>query len=615
MMTTRWFVRGTARAPVVVLSLVLLVSAAGAGAAQAASGVQDYSYEGAKQPTAPSGEKPQSKLWFNDGSWWGWMWSTSTGAFDVQRFDVATGSWIDSGVAVETRPKALGDVLWDGTHLYALSAIRQGGSASDTSVRLYRLSYHSATQTYSLDSGFPVSIFTPASSNDLEAAILDKDSQGTLWATFTYANNPGHCASMDSCPAGRSVLVTHSSGSDVAWIAPFALPVPHASNVSGDDISTIVHFQDKIGVLFSDQSPDQLGNTADYFAWHTDGAPDTAWTEETPMIGPLMADDHLNLKAAPDGRVYAAVKTSRNDALTPDAADPMVLLLERTTDGIWHQTVFDTVASQDTRSQIVLDPAQNLVYQFATYPPTGDYTQGGWIYCKAASMDAPSFPAGRGTSVIQLNGISDHLNNFSSTKQTVGPGTGLLGIATDDETKFYAHTLLALTATPSCAANPPAPADPPVTPPVTPPTTPTSPPTPVTSTPAPPIATSEIVGATTSTPSAACAVSSSSVRLRSLSSLLSVVRRSAVVRLRVSTTCAIRLAMAARLGGAHGTVVASASVKLKAGQTRVVSVRLTPAGRRLLAHRLRARLIVITRTPAVKATTLARTWATAIAFT
>jgi hypothetical protein len=164
------------------LAFVLLVGAAGPVAARAAVGVQDSSYTGTSSPT---GEKPQSKLWFNDGSWWGWMWSTSTGAFDVQRFDVATGSWIDSGVAVETRPKALGDVLWDGTHLYALSAIRQGGSASDTSVRLYRLSYHSATQTYSLDSGFPVSIFTPASSNDLEAAILDKDSQGTLWATFT----------------------------------------------------------------------------------------------------------------------------------------------------------------------------------------------------------------------------------------------------------------------------------------------------------------------------------------------------------------------------------------------------------------------------------------------
>ena len=483
MMIARWLVRGTARArPGVVLALVLLVGAAGAGAAQAA-GVQDYSYAGVKStPTAPSGEKPQSKLWFNDGSWWGWMWSTTKAAYDIQRFDVTTGSWIDSGVAIDTRAKSLGDALWDGTHLFVLSAIRQNGSTTDPGVRLYRFTYHPATQTYSLDSGYPVTIFTPASSDDLEAAVLDEDSQGTLWATFTYANEPGNCPTMQNCPVGRSVLVTHSLASDDSWATPFVLPVAHAASVSGDDISTIVHFGNNIGVLFSDQSPDQLGNTADYFAWHANGAPDTAWTEETPMIGPLMADDHLNLKAAPDGRVYAAVKTSRNDALNPTMSDPMVLLLERTTDGVWHQSVFDTVASQDTRSQIVLDPAQDLVYQFATYPPSGDYTNGGWIYCKATSMDALSFPDGRGTPVIAFT-PQDHLNNFSSTKQTVGPDTGLLGIATDDETKFYSHSLFALTDTPSCEVSPPAPPappDPPVTPPVTPPATTGGSPAPVT---------------------------------------------------------------------------------------------------------------------------------------
>ncbi|MDX6527617.1 MAG: hypothetical protein QOI43_3128, partial [Gaiellales bacterium] len=347
MIIARWLVRGTGRTrPAVVLALVLLVGAAGASVAQAA-GVQDYSYAGPKStPTAPSGEKPQSKLWFNDGSWWGWMWSTTKAAYDIQQFDVTTGSWIDSGVAIDTRAKSLGDVLWDGTHLYVLSAIRQNGATTDPRVRLYRFSYHPASQTYSLDSGYPVTIFTPASSDDLEAAVLDEDSLGTLWATFTYANEPGNCPTMQNCPAGRSVYVTHSQATDDSWITPFVLPFSNAANVSGDDISTIVHFQDKIGVLFSDQSTDQLGNTADYFAVHVDGAADGNWTEETPMIGPLMADDHLNLKAAPDGRVYAAVKTSRNDAFPPNPVDPMVMLLERTTDGVWHQAVFDTVASQ-----------------------------------------------------------------------------------------------------------------------------------------------------------------------------------------------------------------------------------------------------------------------------
>jgi len=304
--------RGAARSGVV-LALVLLGAIVGANAAQAAVGTQDFSYAGVNQPTAPSGEKPQSKLWFNDGSWWGAIWSTTKKAYDIQRFGPFSG-WVDTGVVIDSRDKSLADMLWDGTHLYAISAIRQGGSASDPSVKLYRFSYDTSSMSYSLDAGFPVGLFTPASSADLEMTAIDKDSTGELWATFTYANDPGSCPTLSSCPAGRSVLYTHSVSSDLEWSPAVVLHVAHASDVSGDDISTIVHFGTSIGVLFSDQNADGSGATADYFAVHADGAPPGTWSEETPLKGVLMADDHLNMKAAPDGRVYAAVKTSRNSS-------------------------------------------------------------------------------------------------------------------------------------------------------------------------------------------------------------------------------------------------------------------------------------------------------------
>jgi hypothetical protein len=629
-----------------VLALVLLVGAIGAGAAQAATGTQDYSYAGLNQPTAPSGEKPQSKLWINDGSWWGSLWSTTTKAFDIKRFDDVQG-WVDTGVAIDSRDKSLADMLWDGTHLYAISAIRQGGASSDPTVRLYRYSYHASTLSYSLDAGFPVALFTPASSADLETTTIDEDSTGQLWATFTYANDPGNCPTLASCPAGRSVLYTHSGATDLQWSTPAVLPVAHASDVSGDDISTVVHFGTSIGVMFSDQNADANGASADYFAVHADGAPDGTWSEETPLQGVLMADDHLNLKAAPDGRVYAAVKTSRNDALVPDPADPMILLLERTTDGVWHQTTFDTVASADTRSQIVLDPSQGVLYQFATYPPSGAYEAGGWIYCKAASMDAPLFAPGRGTPFIQF-GADDHLNNFSSTKQPVSATTDLLGIATDNSTGklYYAHNLLNLTSSPSCGGVPPpvvvTPDPPPVTPPpVTPPpvTPPPATPPPVTTVPmtpvvAPPVVTTPAtpaepaaVAATPAIPTPApaltpiavvaraCRVTSSSVQLRSLSSRLTQLKQTALVQLRVRASCALRLTMAATLRGSPGVVVASAAVSVKADQTRIVSMHLTPAGRRLLAARRQARLVVTTRTPAVKGLTPLRVWSAAITLT
>jgi hypothetical protein len=70
--------------------------------------------------------------------------------------------------------------------------------------------------------------------------------------------------------------------------------------------------------------------------------------------------------------------------------------------------------------------------------------------------------------------------------------------------------------------------------------------------------------------------------------------------------------MAATLRGSPGVVVASAAVAVKRGETRIVRVHLTPAGRRLLADRREARLLLTTRTPAVRGVTPKRVWTTTI---
>jgi hypothetical protein len=584
------------------LACAFLVCAVGASAAQAAVGTLDASYADAgpvpHQPTAPTGEKPQSKLWFNDGIWWGSIWSKTK--YTIQRYDVS-GTWVDTGVTIDPRDKSQADMLWDGTHLFAISNVHERSSTLDPAVRLYRFSYNATAKTYSLDAGFPIVIFQPATTTDLETIVMDKDSTNTLWATFTYANVPGSCITPAACPAGRSVYVTHSNGSDNSWSTPVVLPLARAASVSGNDVSSIVHFGNKIGVLFSDQVPDPgpaTSMTGDYFAVHVDGQADNVWTQETALFGKRAADDHLNLKAAPDGRLYAAVKTSANDAGTPVASDPLIYLLERTTAGVWLKFPFSTVASQETRSQILLDPSHSVVYQFATYPPDGAYEGGGKIYCKVTSMDSPSFDASPGTPFIDLT-PGDHMNNFSTTKQTVSAASGLLGIAADDFNLHYAHNSLALTGAPSCTG---APVVPPV---VTPPPPPPPPPAVVT----PPVVTPPVVPASIS-----CRVVSSSVKVRSLSSRISVLKRTATVRLKVKATCSLRLKLAAALGKRHGAVIGRASVSIKKGKTKTILVHLTRAGRVLLAHRTQAKIFVTTRTPAVKGLRPARAWGTTIAF-
>jgi hypothetical protein len=606
------------------LACALAACAVGASAAQAASGVQDFSYADPSpinphQPTAPTGEKPQSKLWFNDGIWWGSIWSKTK--YTIQRYDVS-GTWVDTGVAIDPRDKSQADMLWDGIHLYAISNVHEASSTLDPAVRLYRFSYNATTKSYTSDWATPVIVAQPLSTSDLETVVMDKDSTGTLWATFTYANSPGNCVTPATCPAGRSVYVTHSAGADNVWTAPALLPFARAAQVSGNDVSSIVHFGNKIGVMYSDQIPEPgtpTNMTGDYFAVHVDGQPDTAWTQETALFGKRASDDHINLKAAPDGRLYAAVKTSSNDAGSPVATDPLIYLLERTTAGVWSKTPYSTVSAEETRSQILLDPSHGVIYQFATHPPTGAYEAGGWIYCKVTSMDSPSFTSGPGIPFIQL-GANDHLNNFSTTKQTVSAASGLLGIASDDVNKYYAHNSLALTGAPSCAG---APIVPPVvvTPPPPPPPPVVTPPVVTPPVVKPPVVTPPVVKPPVVTPpvvttgsNAKCRVVSSSIKVRSLSSLLSSLKKSSTVRLQVKATCSLRLTFAAALGTRHGAVVGRASVFLKKGTTKTILVHLTRTGRNLIKHKANAKVFVITRTPAIKGLSPARNWSTTIAF-
>ncbi|MCA1709160.1 MAG: hypothetical protein LC808_40115, partial [Actinobacteria bacterium] len=65
-----------------VLLAVVTLSAFNPGEAQAATG--DIGFEGPSTVGAPialTGEKPESKLWWNDGIWWASMWSTGSAAY------------------------------------------------------------------------------------------------------------------------------------------------------------------------------------------------------------------------------------------------------------------------------------------------------------------------------------------------------------------------------------------------------------------------------------------------------------------------------------------------------------------------------------------------------
>jgi len=92
----------------------------------------------------------------------------------------------------------------------------------------------------------------------MKTIVLDKDTTGKLWVTYTKNNH---------------VYVNRSLSDQQTWGTPFVLPVTDSA-VSSDDISAVVAFGSQIGVMWSNQLDDAM-----YFATHTDGEDDEVWQE------------------------------------------------------------------------------------------------------------------------------------------------------------------------------------------------------------------------------------------------------------------------------------------------------------------------------------------------
>jgi PKD repeat protein len=414
------------------LLVVLLACASPAAAATGDIGFPGPSTQGSGG--APTGQKPESKLWWNDGRWWADMYDTASGTYHIWWLDRSASPerWVDSGTRLDNRPASRADTLWDGMHLYVASAVfasSNGTVATGNATRLYRYSYDPLTRSYSLDSGFPVSINNVSS----ETIVFDKDTDGRLWAT--WAQN------------GSVYYNVTAPGQDTNWGSPAPLPAASASGLEDDDISTLVAFGKPtsqggtgghIGVMWSNQTV-----STTYFAVHNDGDPVGSWqaSESVTVPGPKQSDDHLNVKQLQtddSGRVWAVIKTSLNDVAGAASSAPQILVVSRGSKGGWSRATFGTIADCHTRPVLMLDSTNNLAHVYATAPDSGCPFSGtaGSIFEKTSPMDNLSFTSGRGTPVMRMVG-SPNLNNVTGSKQTVDASTGIVMVAGNDVTKQY----------------------------------------------------------------------------------------------------------------------------------------------------------------------------------
>jgi Ca2+-binding RTX toxin-like protein len=399
------------------VTLAMLLAYVGAASAVDDVGYRDFSFN-ATSVVAPTGEKPQSKLWFNDGTWWASMFNRTAEEYHIYRYDRATHTWSDTGTLIDERNNSKADTLWDGSHLYVATA-GICTTCSPQSARLLRYSYDAQTKRYSLDPGFPVS---GISNGGMEAIVLDKDTTGKLWVTYTQK---------------RQVYVNRSLSTDQTWGTPFVLPVAGASNLNADDISAVVAFDSQIGIMWSNQR-----DSAMYFATHTDGDADDVWqASRTAIQGPNFADDHISLRSLQvddvSGRVFAAVKTSLNDVPNPNPNAPLIFLMALGRDGNWTNHVFGRVGDNHTRPIVMIDQEHRDLYMFASAP----CCDGGAIYYKKTALANISFPEGVGTPFVQ-SATDTRINNATSTKQNVNSTTGLMVLASDDTSRNYLHNII-----------------------------------------------------------------------------------------------------------------------------------------------------------------------------
>jgi len=389
-------------------------------------GFRDFSY-GLTGSSTPTGEKPECKLWYTDGFWWGDLYNDATQTHHIYGLRFSDQTWIDTGTVLDPRSSSKGDVLWDeaSQKLYLASHIFTTDAQPTPSNwgRLFRYTYTHGSG-YLLDEGFPVDI----TRGNAEALTLAKDSTGRLWATWVES---------------ARVMINHSTGVDTQWGLPSVLPVSvTASTLTTDDISAAVSFGTSVGVMWSNQL---TGTT--YFAVHRDLDPDTTWSEELVVPGVnctgACSDDLFSLRADTSGNVGAALKTSLTG---PD--DPLILIAVRSAAGVWRSTPFGRVQDHHTRPLLLFDDKHDRAFVFATHPEAG-----GAIYFKSTTASAFRFEVGLGTPFLQ-NTTDLQINNATSAKQNLDSQSDLVVLASDQGSHFYLHNFLDLPPAVSAVAPP-----------------------------------------------------------------------------------------------------------------------------------------------------------------
>jgi hypothetical protein len=366
---------------------------------------------------SPAVSGAQSRLWVNDGAWWGVFLTRVTADQRIFRLDATTLTWIDTGVVVDDRPSARMDVVWDGRRLVVASA---GPSPNERhALRITRFRYDAEAGEYRRDANYPVTI----TAGGVDEVTVARAPDGRLWVAYSLAGQ---------------LVVDHSLDSDLMWRGPF---VPDL--VTGAvDAAVIASVGSSIALVWAPASGDAV-----HIAWHDAAGGEDVWVSGTPAPVPGLGwgDDEFGL--AVDGspgveRLFIGVRTSASEDPGRDRLDPHVVLIEFRRDAEPVSYLLARIQDELGAPTLVIDADARQIHALMPAPASG-----GAINLKTASLDSLQFATGPGAPFIQPSNPVLALRAPTSTKQSLDRESGMVLAAADPAAGQWGFGSLSVTPT------------------------------------------------------------------------------------------------------------------------------------------------------------------------
>jgi hypothetical protein len=246
-------------------------------------------FSGSSHISTPTADKPQSKLWYMDSSWWALL-PDSSGPTLWQR---TNNGWKEHK-EVSNRLKGIpsrADVWYENRTATAVSV--SDSSLSTSSLCIFRIKSRDSSDVHLQAKVLAWLNIPQKKDRDIETATIAKDADGEWWVAADVG--------------GKSIYVWASKDA-VHWSSALLV----GKHINPDDISCITAMKHSVIIIWSNQN-----DQAVYSREHINGPIDSWSVIHTIETGGKTADDHINTALSADGTLWAATKNSADKVNHP----------------------------------------------------------------------------------------------------------------------------------------------------------------------------------------------------------------------------------------------------------------------------------------------------------